>query len=66
MPELRRLELTRRPVGARAARVLKHDKFRSLTRLGLDQCRLTDTAMDELVNAPALQNLIEFDARRTD
>ncbi len=62
MPELRRLELTRRPLGARAARELTREKFRSLTRLGLDQCKLTDIAMEAIVNAPALQNLIELDA----
>jgi uncharacterized protein (TIGR02996 family) len=62
MPALRRLELTRRPIGARAAKRLTLEKFSSLTRLGLDQCKLTDTAMNALVNAPALQNLIELDA----
>jgi uncharacterized protein (TIGR02996 family) len=62
MPNLRRLELARRPLGARAARVLEGKKFASLTRLNLAQCRLSDTAMASLVRAPALEGLIEFDA----
>jgi hypothetical protein len=41
---------------------LTASKFSSLTRLNLDQCKLTDAAMSVLVSAPSLQNLIEFDA----
>ena len=42
--------------------LLTASKYSSLTRLNLDQCKLTDAAMAALVSAPALQNLIEFDA----
>lgn len=62
MPNLRRLDLSRRPVGSRAARVLASAKFCNLTRLALVQCKLTDGTMAALASAPALQNLIEFDA----
>jgi hypothetical protein len=61
MPELRWLDLSNRPIGSRAAQVLVHEKFQNLTRLHLNHCKLTDTAMNALVTAPALQNLIEFD-----
>jgi uncharacterized protein (TIGR02996 family) len=61
LPALRHLVLSGRPVGGRAARVLASQKFRSLTRLELNDCGLTDAAVAALVEAPALQNLIELD-----
>jgi len=62
MPELRWLDLSNRPIGSRAAKVLAQEKFQNLRRLHLSHCRLTDTAMTALVDAPALQNLIELNA----
>jgi uncharacterized protein (TIGR02996 family) len=64
MPRLRHLDLSRRPLGGRAARVLAGDKFAALTRLGLLDCGLTDAAVAELVAAPALQNLVELNVGR--
>jgi hypothetical protein len=61
MPELRHLDLSGRPVGAKAARKLADPKFGSLTRLGLAACRLTDPAFTALVQSPALANLIQFE-----
>lgn len=61
VPELRHLDLSRRPVGPRAARKLADPKFGSLTRLGLRECRLTDPAVSALLRAPALANLIQLD-----
>jgi uncharacterized protein (TIGR02996 family) len=60
MPKLRHLSLSRQPVGSRAARLLADEKFRSLTRLELAGCKLTDAVVAALVAAPALQNLIEL------
>jgi hypothetical protein len=62
MPNLRHLNLSGRPLGPRAARLLMRGRFASLTRLGLDQCGLSDAATAALVSAPSLQGLIEFDA----
>jgi uncharacterized protein (TIGR02996 family) len=63
MPDLRHLDLSGRPVGPRAARKLTDPKFASLTRLGLNTCRLTDAAVAALVTAPALRNLISLELR---
>lgn len=59
-PNLRRLSLAGRPVGARAARLLAGPKFSSLTRLDLEWCRLNDKAAAALLAAPSLRNLIEL------
>ena len=61
MPDLRHLELSGRPLGARAARKLTGPRFASLTRLGLNRCRLTDPAVAALVAAPALGTLIQLE-----
>ena len=61
MPDLRHLELSGRPLGARAARKLTDPRFASLTRLGLNRCRLTDPAVAALVAAPALGTLIQLE-----
>ena len=60
MPQLRRLSLCGRRLGAKTARSLTADKFRSLTRLDLGDCGLTDASAAALLAAPALQNLIEL------
>jgi hypothetical protein len=60
MPNLRHLSLTERPVGGKAARELTEEKFRSLRRLELSECELTDAAAAALITAPALRNLIEL------
>ena len=60
LPQLRHLSLPGRPVGARAARLLTQEKFRTLTRLDLTRCGLSDPVVSELVTAPALQNLVEL------
>ena len=60
LTHLRHLDLSGRPVGGRAARLLAAEKFGSLTRLVLSECKLTDAAVAELVTAPALQNLVEL------
>ncbi|MCE9567351.1 MAG: TIGR02996 domain-containing protein [Planctomycetes bacterium] len=60
MPQLRHLLLGGRPVGAKAARGLANEKFASLTRLALEDCQLTDSAVRALLEAPALQGLIEL------
>lgn len=64
MPDLRRLELSDRPVGPVAVRRLTDPKFASLRRLDLSGCGLTDAAVARLVAAPALQHLIELDLGR--
>jgi hypothetical protein len=61
VPELRRLDLSRRPVGPRAARKLADPKFGSLTRLGLRECKLTDPAASALLRSKALANLIQLE-----
>lgn len=61
MPDLRYLDLSGRPVGAKAARKLADPKFGSLTRLGLAACKLTDPAFTALVESPTLANLIQFE-----
>jgi Leucine-rich repeat (LRR) protein len=60
MPELRHLDLSGRPLGPKAARKLADPKFASLTRLGLQGCKLTDPAVAALVASPALANLIQL------
>ncbi len=60
MPELRHLSLSGRPLGGKTVRLLASDKFRSLTRLDLSNCKLTDAAVAALATAPALKNLIEL------
>jgi uncharacterized protein (TIGR02996 family) len=60
LPHLRRLDLSNSPLGARAASLLTAEKFSKLTRLKLNQCKLTATAAAELIEAPALQNLVEL------
>ena len=60
-PDLRHLELSGRPVGAKAARKLAEPKFGSLTRLGLADCRLTDPALAALIESPTLANLIQLE-----
>jgi uncharacterized protein (TIGR02996 family) len=60
MPHLRALSLNGRPIGPTAARALAADKFAALTRLDLGACRLTDAAVQALLAAPALQNLVEL------
>lgn len=60
MPRLRRLDLAIRPVGHRAARLLIGEKFGSLTRLDLTNCKLTAAAAKALLAAPTLQNLVEL------
>jgi uncharacterized protein (TIGR02996 family) len=61
MPELRHLDLSGQPVGARAARRLAEAKFGTLTRLGLRACRVTDPAVAALLAAPSLANLIQLE-----
>jgi uncharacterized protein (TIGR02996 family) len=61
MPDLRHLNLSGRPVGAKAARRLTDPQFAALTRLGLTGCKLTDPTVAALVAAPALANLIQLD-----
>jgi hypothetical protein len=61
VPDLHRLDLSGRPVGAKAARRLTDPRFASLTRLGLNGCKLTDPSAAALVTAPALANLIQLD-----
>ena len=58
MPDLRYLELSGRPLGARATRRFTDPKFASLTRLHLNDCKLSDAAVKALVTAPALRNLL--------
>ncbi|WP_439622318.1 TIGR02996 domain-containing protein [Gemmata sp.] len=60
LPHLRALSLNGRPIGPAAARALAADKFATLTRLDLGACRLTDAAVQALLAAPALQNLVEL------
>jgi uncharacterized protein (TIGR02996 family) len=60
VPGLRHLSLKSQRIGGRAARLLAGDKFRSLTRLDLDGCGLTDRAAAALLASPALQNLVEL------
>jgi uncharacterized protein (TIGR02996 family) len=60
MPELRHLDLAGRPVGPKAAQLLTRETYRSLTRLDLSECKLTDTAVSALLSASTLQNLIEL------
>lgn len=60
LPQLRFLSLRRQPVGPKAARLLADQKFASLRRLDLGNCQLTDAAVKALLEAPALQNLIEL------
>lgn len=60
MPQLRHLSLRGRPIGAKAARLLANEKFASLTRLNLRDCGLTDATVRALLEAPALQNLVEL------
>lgn len=59
LPALRDLNLAECPLGAKAA-VLGDDKSRTLTRLDLGECGLTDAAAAKLIAAPALQNLLEL------
>lgn len=61
MPDLRHLNLSGCPVGATAAKKLASPKFASLTRLALKGCKLSDTAVATLLEAPALRNLIQLD-----
>jgi uncharacterized protein (TIGR02996 family) len=61
MPDLRRLDLSGRPVGAKAARRLTDPRFRSLTRLGLRDCNLSNAAASALLASPTLRNLIQLD-----
>lgn len=63
MPNLRHLDLSGRSLGPQAARLLAHEKFHSLTRLNLSECKLTDPAASELLAAHALQNLVQLDLR---
>ncbi|MCI0702163.1 MAG: TIGR02996 domain-containing protein [Planctomycetia bacterium] len=63
MPDLRHLDLSERPVGARAVRLLTDPRFSSLTRLGLRYCKLSDSAVAALIASPTLRNLIELDLR---
>lgn len=58
LPDLRYLDLSGCPLGARAARQLTDPKFASLARLHLNHCKLSDAAVRALVTAPALRNLI--------
>jgi uncharacterized protein (TIGR02996 family) len=60
MPQLRYLSLRGRPVGPKAIRLLADQKFASLRRLDLGNCGLTDAAVKALLEAPALQNLVEL------
>lgn len=60
MPHLRSLSLRGRRFGAKVARLLTNPKFASLTRLDLGNCRLTDASVKALLEAPALQNLVEL------
>ena len=60
LPHLRHLDLSDMPIGAKAARLLAGEKFHTLTRLGLANCKLTDAAIADLINSPSLQNLIEL------
>ena len=57
-PALRHLDLSDQPVGARAARLLAADRFRSLTRLGLKGCGLTAKTAAAL--RAALPDLVEL------
>ena len=61
LPDLRRLDLSGWPVGAKAARRLTEPQFASLTRLALNKCRLTDPAVKALLAAPTLRNLIQLE-----
>jgi len=61
MPYLRHLNLSGRPVGARAARLLANEKFHLLRRLDLSGCGLNDAAVSRLLAAPSLKNLIELE-----
>jgi hypothetical protein len=61
LPDLRYLNLSGRPVGHRASRLLASEKFKSLRRLDLSGCELTDAAVASLLAAPPLQNLIELE-----
>ncbi|MCS6865742.1 MAG: TIGR02996 domain-containing protein [Gemmataceae bacterium] len=62
-PQLRRLELSHRPVGPKAVEHLTHPKFMSLRRLGLNNCRLTEAAAKKLLTAATLSQLIELGLR---
>lgn len=66
MPDLRHLDLSGQAVGARAARRLGDPKFAPLTRLILEDCRLTDPAVAALLNAPSLASLIQLDLTGND
>jgi uncharacterized protein (TIGR02996 family) len=58
LPDLRHLVLNELPVGDRAARLLTADRFRSLTRLGLHECGVSDATAAALRDA--LPDLVEF------
>jgi hypothetical protein len=60
-PELRHLDLGGLPLGPKAARRLAEPKFASLTRLELNDCRLTGPSVKALLESPALNNLIQLD-----
>ena len=60
MPKLRRLSLSSLPLDAKTAQLLTHDKFRTLTRLDLAFCRLSDQSVAELIRSSTLQGLIEL------
>ncbi len=60
MPELRHLDLAGLPVGTPGARALEAEKFQSLRRLSLQECKLNDKAVAALLAAPSLQNLLEL------
>ena len=61
MPDLRHLDLSGRPVGATAVRRLTDPKFSSLTRLRLNDCKLTNASVKSLLASSTLCNLIQLD-----
>jgi len=61
MPDLRHLDLSGRPVGPRAMRRLTEPKFASLTRLFVNGCKLSNTAIKSLIASPTLRNLIQLE-----
>jgi uncharacterized protein (TIGR02996 family) len=60
MPKLRHLSLSGLAMETGTLRLLKQEKFQTLTRLDLDNCKLTDEAIPELLRSPSLQGLIEL------